>query len=416
MFQSVKLESKRLEQYAHIAPEDQIFEICSLAEDLKGARVLHLNATSFGGGVAELLTSLVPLMQDSGLQADWQVMRGAQEFFEVTKSFHNALQGMNIHITPEMQDTFLRFSDLNAQDFDRDYDFVVMHDPQVAAIHRMMLTNGNGKHGKWIWRCHIDLTDAQPDVWDFLRPYVQAHDAAIFTLDSYVKPDLGIPEVAIIPPAIDPLTPKNRDMDRTTAVGQLTLHGVDVNRPLLVQVSRFDPWKDPLGVIDVYRMVKKDVPELQVVLVATMASDDPEGLVWLEKTARHASEDSDIHLLYSVVDNSADVNAFQRMAQVVIQKSRREGFGLVVTEALWKGAPVVAGNVGGIPLQIRNGYNGYLINSTEEAAEKVTRLMVNANERIRLGGHAREHVRSNFLITRYLLDYLRLFKKLSKKQ
>lgn len=415
MFQSVDLQSKKLSDYGHIAPEDQIYEIRSLADDLKGARVLHLNATSFGGGVAELLAGLVPLMRDIGLDADWQVMHGAPEFFEVTKSMHNALQGGNVQITPDMQETYLRFSDLNAAEFDQEYDFVIMHDPQPAAIRKMMLSDNKGNHGRWIWRCHIDLTDARKDVWKFLKPYIEVHDVAIFTMESYIKPDLNVPKIVLIQPAIDPVSLKNRDIERSVIVHQMNKHGIDVNQPLIAQISRYDPWKDPLGVIDVHRMLKKDFPSLQLALVATLANDDPEGLLWLEKTARHAGEDPDIHMIYSLVDNSLDVNAFQRMAQVVLQKSKREGFGLVVTEALWKRTPVVAGNVGGIPLQLRDGVDGYLVDSVKEAADKVSYLLNRPDERMRMGAHAQEHVRSKFLITRYLLDYLRLFKQLSEK-
>lgn len=414
MFVKVPTHTKKLSSYRGIAPDDQLDEIFELAGRFKGARVLHLNATAFGGGVAELLATFVPLSRDVGLEAEWQVMHGAPEFFEVTKGLHNALQGMPVPLTPHAQEVYLQYSQLNADAFDAEYDFVVMHDPQVVGIRRLMLQEGRGKTGHWIWRCHIDLTQAQPAASKFLGPYIQAHDAAIFTMQKYVGADLEMGHIALIPPAIDPLNTKNRDMSAEDVAAVLHRHGVDATRPLLVQVSRYDPWKDPLGVIDVYRLVKQQVPDLQLVMVATMASDDPEGVGWFERTARHAGEDPDVFLLHSEVDNSIEVNAFQRSAQVVMQKSKREGFGLVVAEALWKQTPVVAGNVGGIPLQLRDGLDGYLVNTTEEAAERTAYLLLNPDVRSKLGVSGKEHIRSEFLVTRALLDYLRLFTTLSQ--
>ena len=418
MFGSVPTIPKSLDDYRPIIGDDKIEEIRELARALKGARVLHVNATAFGGGVAEILGTLVPLMNDVGLETDWQVIRGADEFFKVTKAMHNSLQGMYVPWSPEMFDIWRKYNALNAELLDESYDFVVIHDPQPAGIlHLLRQYDPQAVEGRWIWRCHIDLTSAQPDVWDFLRPFVDEHDAAIFTLRGYVKEDLRRPEIAVIPPSIDPLSPKNGDMAIETVADILQEYKVDIHRPMICQVSRFDPWKDPLGVIDVYRMVKHHIRDLQLVMVASMASDDPEGWSYFERTARRAGEDEDIHLLSNLngVGNS-EVNAFQRAATVVLQKSIREGFGLVVSEALWKGRPVVAGNVGGIPLQVDSGKTGYLIDTTEECAQKVLYLLKHPKIATAMGARGREHVRENFLITRNLRDYLKLFTQVKARK
>jgi trehalose synthase len=411
MFGSVPTLPKTLAEYAGIIGDARVAEIRALADQLHGARVLHLNATAFGGGVAELLAALAPLMRDVGLAADWQVMHGADEFFKVTKVMHNALQGMAVPWTSEMGDLWLRYNARNAELFDEDYDFVVIHDPQPTGILRLMeRQRGARPPGRWVWRCHIDLTAAQPAVWSFLRPYVEAYDAAIFTMPAYVQSDLHLPRIAIVPPAIDPLSPKNAPLEPNAAVGVLRLYGVDPERPILCQVSRFDPWKDPLGVIDAYRMVKAAIPETQLVMLASMATDDPEGWTYFERTARHAGEDYDIHLLSNLNGiGNTEVNAFQECADVVIQKSLREGFGLVVAEALWKGVPVIGGRVGGIPLQVIDGQTGYLVDGVAQCAERARYLLEHPAVAESLGARGHEHVREHFLITRYLADYLRLF-------
>jgi trehalose synthase len=414
MLGSVPTTPKSLQDYEPVVGEEFVQEIRDLAAPLAGARVLHINATAFGGGVAELLGSLVPLMSDAGLRADWQVIRGSEEFFQVTKAMHNALQGMLIDWTPHMREVWLHNNLLNAQLFDEDYDFVFVHDPQPAAI-LGFIADLRRRHpaGYWLWRCHIDLTHAQVQVWDTLRPHLEGYDGAIFTLADYVKEDLGGPRTFVVPPAIDPLSPKNADLPEDVQQGILARYGIDPAKPLLVQVSRFDPWKDPLGVIEVYRAIKPEVPDLHLVLIASMAHDDPEGWAWYERTVRRAGDDYDIHILSNLNGvGNVEVNAFQRAADVVIQKSVREGFGLVVSEALWKARPVVAGNVGGIPLQIVNGKTGYLVGTVEECAQRVLSLLKNPEKARAMGRAGREFVRDNFLITRYLRDYLRIFREL----
>ena len=410
MLGSVPTTPKSLEAYRHIIGDEATEEILGLGENLRGARVLHVNATAFGGGVAEILGTLVPLMNDVGLQADWQVIKGADEFFSVTKAMHNSLQGMYYDWTPAMREVWLNYNRLNADLFDESYDYVVIHDPQPAALPTFLEERTGLRNGKWVWRCHIDLTDAQVQVWDMLRPHVEPYDGAIFTLDRYAKDDLVGPQIFAVPPAIDPLSPKNDHLPRETVDAILQRYGVDPTRPMVTQISRFDPWKDPLGVIDVYRAAKNEIPDLQLVMIASMASDDPEGWDWYERTVRRAGEDWDIHVLSNLNGvGNVEVNAFQRAARVVIQKSVREGFGLVVSEALWKGRPVVAGNVGGIPLQIVDGETGFLVNTAEECAEKLLFLLHHPEEGDRMGARGVDFVRSNFLTTRYLRDYLRIF-------
>ncbi len=413
MFASVPLLPKSAEDYRKIVGDEAIDELRALAEPFRDARVLHFNATAFGGGVAELLNGVVPLMQNLGLAADWQVMRGSDEFYTVTKAMHNALQGAFVNIDSAMREIYLRYNKLNADLWDESYDFVVIHDPQPAPIRAMLLERSGPTDGCWIWRCHIDLTAAQPDVWDFLRPYVEAHNAAIFTIPQYVKNDLRIDNIAIIPPSIDPLSPKNYDLPDSTITEIAKQYGIDRTRPIIIQVSRFDPWKDPLGVIDTYRIVKCEFPEVQLVMVASMAHDDPEGWSYYERTARHAGDDYDIFLLSNLNGvGNVEVNALQRAATVVLQKSLREGFGLTVTEALWKRKPVVAGNVGGIPTQVIQGQTGFLVNSVGEAAARIIELLRNPDLMTALGERGHEHVLRHFLTTANVKRYLDLFTRL----
>ncbi|HDK27314.1 MAG TPA: glycosyltransferase [Candidatus Atribacteria bacterium] len=409
MLKIVETESKSLKDYIEIIGKEEVETVKKLATPLKGKRVVHINATSFGGGVAEILATLVPLMKDVGLEAEWQVIKGSDDFFNVTKAIHNGLQGMDVPFTENMKEIFFKNSQLNEKLFEGEYDFVVIHDPQPVGI----LKYRKEKVGKWIWRFHIDPTNAQERIWQFIKPFIEKYDAAIFTLKEYVKDNLGMEKIAIIPPAIDPLSPKNLDLSQEEIKEIVTKYKVDPNRPIITQVSRFDPWKDPLGVIDMYRIVKREIREVQLVLIASMAHDDPEGWKYYEKTARHAGEDYDIHLLSNLNGvGNLEVNAFQRASDVIIQKSIREGFGLVITEALWKGKPVVAANVGGIPLQVDNRRTGYLVGNIAECAERVIYLLKNSEVANKMGISGKEYVRKNFLITRLLKDYLSLFNSL----
>ncbi|MFQ5836239.1 MAG: glycosyltransferase [Candidatus Bathyarchaeia archaeon] len=399
-----------LKDYAEIVGEKEINEIRTLAEKLAGKSVAHVNSTSFGGGVSEILHRLVPLMKDVGINAEWKVIMGDKEFFKVTKTFHNALQGKEILLTEEMKKVYLQYNELNANQLNLDYDYVVIHDPQPLAI----INYSDERKGKWIWRCHIDLSQPNEKIWSFLEPLLANYDAFIFSLKKYAKRTLEKKNVAIISPTIDPLSDKNKPLPESQILATLERYDVDADRPILTQVARFDPWKDPLGVIDVYRKVKKKMPKVQLLLITSMAPDDPEGWTYYERTARHAGEDYDIHLLTDLMGvGDLEVNAFQRASDVALLKSIREGFGMTVTEALWKKVPVVGGNVGGIPLQVINGETGFLVNTVEEAVEKTLYLLKHPEEAEEMGKKGKEHVKENFLITRHLKDYLKLFLRLT---
>jgi len=411
MFEKVKIRRKRpLDGYNGIVADSLTAEIRHLAELLKGARVVHINATAFGGGVAEMLQSLVPLMCEVGLDAEWQVIAGDDEFFTVTKAFHNGLQGMDGPLTDGMKETWERYNRTNAENFEGQYDFIVVHDPQPAGL---LHFHGDSAGRHWIWRSHIDTSHPNPSYWEFMVPFLAGYEAGVFSMKEYAGEGIAFPELAIIHPSIDPLSRKNRPMSRKRARRICRGLGVDTDRPVIAQVSRFDPWKDPLGVVDAYRIVKRNIPEVQLVLMASMANDDPEGWAYLQRTQQHAGDDSDIHLLSFQSNNDLEVNALQTYCDVAMQKSVREGFGLVVTEALWKGQAVVGGAVGGIPLQIIDGQTGFLVHDVEECAEKVLYLLQNRDEAEMMGANAKEHVRRNFLLPRHLRDYLQLFNRLS---
>lgn len=406
MLKQVQVHPLSLASYEVVAGEEAIAEIRRLAEPLRGARVLHVNATSYGGGVAEILPTLTALMRDAGLDAEWRVIPGNEAFFNVTKSIHNGLQGMDLTLDEAARRIFRETSAGLAANFSGDYDFVVIHDPQPAAI-RSLRPDASGQ---WVWRCHIDLSATNPGVWEFLRPFVEAHDAAIFTLPDYAQKDLQVPIVAFIAPSIDPLSAKNAPLEPASVAAVVSRFGLDPTRPLLLQVSRFDPWKDPLGVVDAYRAVKREIPGVQLALVGSMASDDPEGRRIYEEVKTHAGDDRDIALLSNLDGvGSPEVNAFQRASQVVVQKSFREGFGLTVSEGLWKGVPVVGGRVGGIPMQIGRDECGRLVSSLDEAVAACLELLRDEGLRRRLGAAGHERVRRFFLSTRNLRDYLALF-------
>jgi len=400
----------RLQDYSEIIGETEIGSLETLAEQIRGRSVVHVNATSYGGGVAEILHSMIPLMGNMGLDAHWKVIKGADEFFEVTKKIHNGLQGMDLELTDEEKAIYIRYNKANSSTLRLDADYVVIHDPQPAA----MIQYYPGRPGKWIWRCHIDLSQPNQKILHFLTASLQLYDASIFSMREYVPENLASEIVAIIPPSINPLSDKNKPLRDSEILSVLGRYDVDPDRPTITQVARFDPWKDPLGVIDVYRIVKSKIKDVQLLLVASMAKDDPEGWTYYEKTVRHAGEDYDIHFLTDLIGvGDIEVNAFQRAADVALQKSLREGFGLSVTEALWKGVPVVGGNVGGIPIQIMDGVNGFLVSTVQEAAEKTIYLLRHPEEAKRMGERGREHIRKRFLITRHLKDYLKLFIDLS---
>jgi trehalose synthase len=409
MLQQVNTGHKSLADYATIATRGLMDEIRRLAEPLAGKRVVHLSATAFGGGVAEINYTLVPLMQDAGLEVEWRIIQGENEFFEVTKTIHNALQGNPQGLTEEQRQTFRRYQELNAKQFEDDYDFVIVHDPQPVG----MIDFFPDSTAKWIWRGHIDFSTPNQDVFDFIIPSLGRYDAAIFHMREYVPKASRLPECYIWPPAIDPLAPKNMALSAEDAAYIVDQFGIDVERPLLTQVSRFDPWKDPLGVIDAYRVVKQSFPDIQLALVGSMAHDDPEGWDFYNQTVSYAAGDPDIYILSNLNNvGSVEVNAFQVHSAAVIQKSIKEGFGLTVTESLWKTRPTVAGRVGGIVTQITDGETGWLFDSSMECAEACLEILRDPAEARQRALRGKEYVRRHFLTPRLLRDWLVLFNRL----
>jgi len=408
MLQPIALGHKSLADYTHVAGRPLIAEIRELSEQLQGLKVLHLSATAFGGGVAEILYTLIPLMHDVGIKAEWQVMLGREEFYNVTKRLHNALQGNPDSLDAEEWAIFERFNEMNARELSDGWDVIIVHDPQPLGIRDHV--PGHGR--MWVWRGHIDLSTPNPDAINHVVPHVRGYDESVFHLQDYVPPGLDGGLVNICPPAIDPLAPKNMAFSPEDAAFVCDQFGLDVDRPLMCQVSRFDPWKDPMGVIDAYRVVKEEMPEVQLALVGSMALDDPEGWEFFNSTMAHADGDPDVHILNNLNQVGAiEVNAFQSQADVVIQKSTREGFGLTVSEALWKARPFVGGDVGGIPLQVQDGETGYLVSSPEECAERSLRILRDPDLGRRLGRSGKEHVRNNFLTPRLLRDWLHIFSR-----
>src|SRR6267378_2393489 len=407
--EEVAVAAKHLADYRPIIGAAAYEELQALSKSLKGKRIAQVNATSYGGGVAELLHSIVPLMTDLGLDVHWYVLAGTNPFFDATKAIHNALQGAPAGLTPEMESAYQKVNEANAADFEDDFDLVVIHDPQPAPLVNLV------KHkSPWIWRCHIDLTTPNRSVLRLLQPYLEKYDAAIFSAASYAPAEVKFRKLVVSPPAIDPLSPKNRDVSEGEKKAILSRFEFDPARPVISQVGRFDPWKDPLGVIDAYRLVKRSIPDVQLLMIGSMAKDDPEGWLWFERTTRHAGDDPDIHFLTDLRGVGAiEVNVFQRETDVALAKSLREGFGLIVSEALWKEVPVVGGDVGGIRIQIEDGHHGFLVSSVPQAAERTIDLLKDERRRREMGRAGRDRVRREFLITRYLRDHLRLYSELT---
>ena len=408
----VGVKRKSLEEYRNIVGDGPVEEARTLARELGGLRLLHLSSTATGGGVAELLNSLVPLEADCGLDVQWRLLCPSDELFKVTKGFHNALQGQEWPLDVQGKEIYLDHNRHCAAMLDPDdYDVVIVHDPQPAAFPHFVGAN----HARWVWRCHIDPSQPNDAVWQFLHPYVSQYDAAVFTMKEFVPPGLSGPRLHFISPAIDPLSPKNRALPKYLCREEVAEFGVDLARPLMIQVSRFDPWKDPWGVIKAYRLVKEKLPSVQLALIGFMADDDPQGWEIYNSVRAEAEGDPDIHILTNLNGVGAhEVNAFQRVADVVIQKSVREGFGLVVSEAVWKGTPVVAGNTGGIPLQIQNGTGGVLVDTVEECADRVAYLLEHSDEAEHVAHRGWEWIRDRFLMPRLLRDELQLLSSLTK--
>jgi trehalose synthase len=406
MLQEISLGQKSLADYTHIAGKETIERIRELAEPMKGHRVLHVSATAFGGGVSEILYTIVPLMRDIGLDAHWHVIFGKEEFYNATKLLHNSLQGAEETLSDGEWALFDEINAINAEGLEGEWDTVIVHDPQPIGLRRGAREKGRN----WIWRCHIDLSEPNPAPIARLLPMIEEYDATVWHLPTYVPQGVdGHNGVKIIPPAIDPLSPKNMAFSPDDAAFVCKQFGIDVDRPLLTQVSRFDPWKDPMGVIDAYRIVHEQVPDVQLALVGSMATDDPEGWEFFQHTFEYADGDEDIKILNNLNNVGAiEVNAFQSQSDVCLQKSIREGFGLTVTEALWKGRPTIGGNVGGIPLQIVDGEGGFLVDSAEQCAQRCLEILADPELGKRLGRAGKEHARHEFLSPRLLRDWLEL--------
>ena len=394
-----------LDAYAKVAGEDAISHLRQLASNVKGMKVVHVNSTRVGGGVAEILERLVPLQRELGFDARWEVISGGPEFYECTKSFHNALQGNPARIPEKLLKAYEDTNEKNAAEMGAslmDADVVWIHDPQPAPLIKYFPE----RKGKWVWRCHIDAGHPFRPVWNYLRKFIVRYDTSVFSLAEFSQ---ALPHTQyIIPPSIDPLSEKNRELTQEEVNSVYGLFGIDPARPLITQISRFDRFKDPVGVIEAYRLAKGFIPSLQLVLAGGGATDDPEGEAVLSEVQAAAAGDPDVHVLLLPPDAHTTVNAFQRASDIIVQKSIREGFGLTVTEGLWKGKPVIGGDTGGIRLQVLNHHTGFLVSTPEGAAMRIRYLLKNRRLREDMGEKAREFVRENFLLTRQLREHLTL--------
>ena len=395
-----------IDAYREVAPPGVVDFLLRLAERVRGRRFVHVNSTRVGGGVAEILNRLVPMLTELGVDTTWEVIEGDADFFTVTKAFHNALQGAEVPLADAQLEHYLAISRKNAVRLALAGDLVLMHDPQPAA-----LVEARPREGRWVWRCHIDLSTPHRRVWAFLRRFISWYDAAVFSLPAFAHP-LSIPQFLVYP-SIDPLSDKNRPLDPREVEKILAELAVPADKPMLLQVSRFDRFKDPVGVINAYRMVKRYY-DVRLVLAGGGAADDPEGALVLAEVRAAASGDPDIHVLDLPADAHLQINALQRAATIVLQKSTREGFGLTVAEAMWKGKPVIGGATGGIMVQVQPGVTGYTVRSVEGAAFRLRQLLGDPGLMRAMGEAGREHVRQNFLITRHLRDYLSLLVHLTQ--
>ena len=394
-----------LSAYAEVTGNDVIDHLRQLAEPLRGMKVVHVNSTRVGGGVAEILEKLVPLTNELGIDTSWEVISGEDDFYKCTKAMHNGLQGAQSPIGVPLQKAYEEINAANAEILRptlEDADFVFIHDPQPA----LLLRHCSNRRGKWVWRCHIDASHPYRPVWKYLRNIVTDYDASIFSLPAFAQP-LSHPQY-IIPPSIDPLSDKNIDLPPEEINSVYEAFGIDPERPLIVQVSRFDRFKDPVGVIQAYRLAKNFVPGLQLVLAGGTATDDPEGEIVLRDVHSAANNDPDIHILLLPPDAHRSINALQRAADIVLQKSTKEGFGLTVTEAMWKSRPVIGGDTGGIRLQVVNYHTGFLVHTPEGAALRIRYLLQQRDKMQEMGAKGKEYVRENFLLTRHLREYLTL--------
>jgi trehalose synthase len=399
-----------LDDYATIVGRDVIDELQLLAGKLNGKTITYINSTAVGGGVAEILTRAIPLLSELGVEARWDVIKGDSSFFRITKNIHNALHGVNIEITEDDWNYFLEINRQNANDMDLTSDIVFIHDPQPITLVEMKKDIGN----KWIWRCHIDITKPQMNTMNRLKPYIEKCDSSVFSSPKFSRSDITIKKI-LIPPSIDPLSDKNKELPEATINSIVERFDIDRDRPIVTQISRFDKLKDQAGVIEVYKRVKKQI-DCQLVLAGGGAADDPEGVKVLKTIESLAENDPDIHVIFLPPSSDIEINAIQRASTIILQKSLREGFGLTVTEALWKARPVIATAVGGIPMQITHEYTGILTYTLAGADYYLKRLLNEPEYAKSLGLRGREDVMSNFLITRLLRDHMLLFLSLYHRE
>jgi len=399
----------RINDYAPIVGSSTIEELYLLAERLRGKTVQNINSTAVGGGVAEILSRMLPLLQDLGVDISWDVIKGNERFFSLTKRIHNALHGVAETFGPGELDYLVEVNRQNAKEVLRGAEITFVHDPQPVALVEEKRSRG----GQWIWRCHIDFTNPQPDVWEFLWTFIESYEAAVFSAPAFSRP-LSIRQV-LISPSIDPLSDKNKELPEDLIDSVCERFGLNRDRPVVTQISRFDYLKDPVGVIRAYKMVKEHV-DCQLVLAGGGATDDPEGMKVLAEVKQEAADDPDIFVLFLPPGSDIEINALQRASDVILQKSLKEGFGLTVAEALWKAKPVVASAVGGIPLQIAHKYSGILSHSNEGTAYYIKQLLNAPQYAEKLGMNGREHIKNNFLITRHIRDYLLLFLSLYEQE
>lgn len=400
---------KKIEKYSGIVDDKVIINILKKSRKLCRKKVLNVNSTFIGGGVSEILNSMIPLMNNSGLNVDWQVIHGKPEFYNITKKIHNGLQGENIILTDEEKDFYVEMNEEFPSYYHINHDFVVIHDPQPLPIVEFIK-----QEQPWIWRCHIDISNPNKDLWDFIKPFIFRYNIVIISHESYIKKDLPI-EQRIISPAIDPLTPKNKPISKQKINKILTRLSIPTDKPIISQVSRLDKWKDPIGVLNIYKKVKSKI-DCRLIYCCNIATDDPEGekiYNQLYEEGHDLIENGDVLILTE--ENDLLVNTVLNISDVIVQKSIREGFCLVVTEALWKGKPVIASNVGGIPLQIQDGVSGYLVDpyDFDGFADRIVELLRNKKLGEEMGEKGKEYIRQNFLTTRLMDDYLDLFLELN---
>jgi trehalose synthase len=402
---------RSIDDFRSVVPNEMINELQKLAWRQQGLRVLHINSTEYGGGVAEILLAQIPLFDDLGLSAHWGVIDGDERFFEITKSIHNGFQGnKELPWDREMEEHYITVVTQNLASLPTGYDVAVVHDPQPMAI-PTLLGEARGDIAKhWVWRCHIDCADPHGEIWGFVKRFLEPYEAMVFTMKEFVQPEVPGDRVYISAPSIDPTSPKNSPLEPVTVADICRQYHIDPRRPVMSQVSRFDPWKDPRGVIQAYKVVKGRIPEVQLLLAGSLAHDDPEGLLLYDQLLTEREDDRDVFILsnFQQVGNTT-INAFQRASDVIVQKSIREGFGLTVAEGAWKAKPVIGGRAGGITLQIEDGRTGYLVDSVEECAQRTIELLEDPELAGQMGKAGKELVQERFLTTREIGDWLKLF-------